>query len=181
MFAYAHACRTAAEHLADEKTPGSTGGTAVADLESPALCQGAATGRPYRQSEPSQQVVTVSATRQRADVTKEQASTIPADRHSLSAGRIVQEVRQRRRRALKAPILSRFALPPIRSRCAPENPLLTVTREMLMEPHQDHHQNTEIVQSTVQAGGRRPKDGRRLLDGRTWSECPEPVPDVVLV
>lgn len=41
-----------------------------------------------------------------------------------------------------------------------------------MDPQQDHHQNPEMVQSTVQWGGRSPKAGGRELDGRTWDQMP---------
>lgn len=34
------------------------------------------------------------------------------------------------------------------------------------------HQATQIVQSTVQWGGRTPKAGGRELDGRVWDEMP---------
>jgi hypothetical protein len=37
----------------------------------------------------------------------------------------------------------------------------------------------QMVQSTVQhVGGRTPKAGGRLLDGRTWDQMPKPQPQI---
>jgi protein gp37 len=41
-----------------------------------------------------------------------------------------------------------------------------------MPPPPQGHQSAQIVQSTVQWGGRTPKAGGRMLDGRVWDEMP---------
>jgi protein gp37 len=42
-----------------------------------------------------------------------------------------------------------------------------------MAPSTGHHFVTQLVQSTVQVGGRSPKAGGRDLDGRTWDQLPQ--------
>ena len=42
-----------------------------------------------------------------------------------------------------------------------------------MPPPPQRHQSAQIVQSTVQVGGRFPKAGGRELDGRTWDQVPD--------
>ncbi len=42
-----------------------------------------------------------------------------------------------------------------------------------MHQASQRHQHAQIVQSTVQWGGRTPKAGGRELDGRVWDELPQ--------
>lgn len=42
-----------------------------------------------------------------------------------------------------------------------------------MPPPPDRQPVDQMVQSTAQWGGRTPKTGGRLLDGRTWDQYPQ--------